>query len=137
MGWGSMLLLLSVAVFCQRASSIGANWGTQASHPLPPDIVVRMLRENGIQKVKLFDAEYDTLRALGKSGIEVMVGIPNEMLATLASSLKAAEKWVAKNVSTHISTDNVNIRSFFCFFNQVSFFRVLHFTLYKLGIWKQ
>ncbi|KAJ4907835.1 hypothetical protein Rs2_11493 [Raphanus sativus] len=110
MGWGFVVVLLTVAVVCGRANSIGANWGTQASHPLPPDTVVRMLRENGIQKVKLFDAEYDTLRALGKSGIEVMVGIPNEMLSTLASSLKAAEKWVAKNVSTHISTNNVNIR---------------------------
>ncbi|KAF2539085.1 hypothetical protein F2Q68_00022010 [Brassica cretica] len=106
----AVIVLTVAAVICPKASSIGANWGTQASHPLPPDIVVRMLRENGIQKVKLFDAEYDTLRALGKSGIEVMVGIPNEMLASLASSLKAAEKWVAKNVSTHIKTDNVNIR---------------------------
>ncbi|KAF3438187.1 hypothetical protein FNV43_RR20945 [Rhamnella rubrinervis] len=38
-----------------------------------------------------------------------MVGIPNDMLASLASSMKAAEKWVAKNVSTHISSNNVNI----------------------------
>ncbi|KAH0937467.1 hypothetical protein HID58_004928 [Brassica napus] len=110
MEWSFVAVILAVALVCPRASSIGANWGTQASHPLPPDIVVRMLRENGIQKVKLFDAEYDTLRALGKSRIEVMVGIPNEMLSTLASSLKAAEKWVSKNVSTHINTDNVNIR---------------------------
>lgn len=110
MEWSFVAVILAVALVCPRASSIGANWGTQASHPLPPDIVVRMLRENGIQKVKLFDAEYDTLRALGKSRIEVMVGIPNEMLSTLASSHKAAEKWVSKNVSTHINTDNVNIR---------------------------
>ncbi|EEF32004.1 Glucan endo-1,3-beta-glucosidase precursor, putative [Ricinus communis] len=91
-------------------SGIGANWGTQATHPLPPDTVVRLLRENGIQKVKLFDADYDALRALGKSGIEVMVGIPNDMLSSMAGSMKAAEKWVAKNVSTHITTNNVNIR---------------------------
>ncbi|KAL5540132.1 hypothetical protein UlMin_042356 [Ulmus minor] len=93
-----------------RAYGIGANWGTQATHPLPPDTVVRLLRNNGFQKVKLFDADYDALRALGKSGIEVMVGIPNDMLATLATSVKAAEKWVAKNVSTHVSNNNVNIR---------------------------
>ncbi|KAJ4844355.1 hypothetical protein Tsubulata_025257 [Turnera subulata] len=89
---------------------IGANWGTQATHPLPPDTVVRLLRENGIQRVKLFDANYDTLRALGKSGIEVMVGIPNDMLATMASSTKAADKWVSNNVSTHINRDGVDIR---------------------------
>ncbi|KAI3451110.1 hypothetical protein Pfo_007775 [Paulownia fortunei] len=89
---------------------IGANWGSQSSHRLPPDTVVRMLRENGIQKVKLFDADYDTLRALGNSGIEVMVGIPNDMLASLASSPKAAERWVSKNVSHHLTTNNVIIR---------------------------
>ncbi|CAH8386460.1 unnamed protein product [Eruca vesicaria subsp. sativa] len=110
MGWGFVVVLLTMAMVIQRTSSIRANWGTQASHPLPPDTVVRMLRDNNIQKVKLFDAEYDTLKALGESRIEVMVGIPNEMLSTLASSLKAAEKWVAINVSTHISTNNVNIR---------------------------
>ncbi|KAL4318335.1 hypothetical protein GQ457_18G004870 [Hibiscus cannabinus] len=89
---------------------IGVNWGTQASHPLPPETVVRMLRENGVQKVKLFDADYAILKALGKTGIEVMVGIPNDMLASVGGSIKAAEKWVAKNVSQHISSNNVNIR---------------------------
>ncbi|PIN14491.1 Glucan endo-1,3-beta-D-glucosidase [Handroanthus impetiginosus] len=92
------------------AGAIGANWGSQSSHQLPPEIVVRMLRENGIQKVKLFDADYDTLRALGHSEIEVMVGIPNDMLSTLASSPKAAERWVSQNVSHHLTTNNVMIR---------------------------
>ncbi|KAD4180039.1 hypothetical protein E3N88_28630 [Mikania micrantha] len=89
---------------------IGANWGTQSSHQLPPATVVKMLTDNGIQKVKLFDSDYDTLRALGKSGIEVMVGIPNDMLANIASSMKAADKWVSKNVTDHINNNNVNIR---------------------------
>ncbi|GAB2286503.1 hypothetical protein Dimus_020902 [Dionaea muscipula] len=104
-GLGTLLLLM-----VRPVSGIGANWGTQCSHPLPPATVVRMLRENGFQKAKLFDADYDILRALGRTGIEVMVGIPNDMLASLASSIKAAEKWVSKNVSTHINTNNVNIR---------------------------
>ncbi|KAK3019711.1 hypothetical protein RJ639_003147 [Escallonia herrerae] len=103
-----LLVVLAVAMV-DSVSGIGANWGTQASHPLPPETVVRMLRENGIQKVKLFDADYGALRALGKSGIEVMVGIPNDMLQSLASSMKAAERWVSKNVSTHITGSNVNI----------------------------
>ncbi|KAF5199261.1 Glucan endo-1,3-beta-glucosidase [Thalictrum thalictroides] len=92
------------------ANGIGANWGTQVTHPLPPKTVVRLLRENVFQKVKLFDADYDTLKALGNSGIEVMVGIPNDMLATMATSMKQAEAWVSKNVSTHISKNAVNIR---------------------------
>lgn len=89
---------------------IGANWGSQSSHHLRPDKVVTMLRENGIQKVKLFDADYDTLRALGRSGIQVMVGIPNDMLSDFASNPKAAEKWVAENVTHHLTTNSVMIR---------------------------
>ncbi|KAK3221180.1 hypothetical protein Dsin_008205 [Dipteronia sinensis] len=103
----SVLLLFSLVY---AVSGLGANWGTQASHPLPPETIVRLLRENGLSQVKLFDADYGTLRALGKSQIEVMVGIPNDMLSTMASSVKAAEKWVSKNVSQHITSNNVNIR---------------------------
>ncbi|KAA8535884.1 hypothetical protein F0562_030887 [Nyssa sinensis] len=113
MGWLSKafrLLLISLSTMALSVSGIGANWGSQATHPLPPETVVGLLRDNQFQKVKLFDADYDSLRALGKSGIEVMVGIPNDMLASLATSVKAAEKWVSKNVSSHITTNNVNIR---------------------------
>ncbi|THG23511.1 hypothetical protein TEA_026360 [Camellia sinensis var. sinensis] len=117
MGWFSMAVVLLVLVLSfyslvHSVSGIGANWGTQATHPLPPDTVVRLLRDNGFQKIKLFDADYDALRALGKSGIEVMVGIPNDKLTSLAGSVKAAEKWVSKNISTHITTNNVNISQF-------------------------
>ncbi|RLN07225.1 glucan endo-1,3-beta-glucosidase 6 [Panicum miliaceum] len=89
--------------------AIGANWGTQTSHPLPPDTVVRMLKDNGFQKVKLFDAEDATMNALKKSGLEVMVGIPNDMLLTMATSMESAEKWVDTNVSSYLN-DGVNIR---------------------------
>lgn len=89
--------------------AIGANWGTQASHPLPPDTVVKMLKDNGFQKVKLFDAEDGTMSALRKSGLEVMVGIPNELLNIMANSMKAADKWVEKNVS-HYLNKGCNVR---------------------------
>ncbi|KVI01443.1 glucan endo-1,3-beta-glucosidase 6-like [Cynara cardunculus var. scolymus] len=103
------LVLIPFLCWIESVNGIGANWGTQSSHPLPPGTVVKMLKDNGIQKVKLFDADYGALKALGKSGIQVMVGIPNDMLATMASSMKAAEKWVSKNVSDHIN-NNVDIR---------------------------
>ncbi|KAL6558881.1 hypothetical protein OROMI_019231 [Orobanche minor] len=100
---------LSAVNHAVTVGGIGANWGSQSSHPLPPEIVVRMLRENGIKKIKLFDADYDTLKALIGSGIQVMVGIPNDMLLTMARSSKAAEKWVSENVTQHLS-NNVMIR---------------------------
>ncbi|KAF8692018.1 hypothetical protein HU200_039965 [Digitaria exilis] len=106
--------LLLVAVLCggasiRRSEAIGVNWGTQLSHPLPASTVVRLLHDNGFDKVKLFDAEEAILDALKGSGIQVMVGIPNDMLADLAAGGKAAEDWVAKNVSGHVH-DGVDIR---------------------------
>ncbi|XP_057807007.1 glucan endo-1,3-beta-glucosidase 6-like isoform X1 [Salvia miltiorrhiza] len=106
----SSTVKMSTVSHAVAVGGIGANWGSQSSHRLRPEIVVRMLRENGIQKVKLFDADYDTLRALGRSGIQVMVGIPNDMLSDLASSSKAADKWVSENVTHHITANNVMIR---------------------------
>lgn len=105
-----LLLLVVIIEFWIVVSGVGVNWGTQATHPLPPSTVVSLLKDNGIEKVKLFDADSSTLKALGKSGIQVMVGIPNDMLASLANSLQAAENWVAQNVSSHLSSNAVDIR---------------------------
>ncbi|CAI9783416.1 unnamed protein product [Fraxinus pennsylvanica] len=89
---------------------LGCNWGTRATHPLPGNIVVKLMKDNGFNKVKLFEADPLALRALGRSGIQVMVGIPNDMLASLAGSVSAAEEWVSRNVSYYISNRGVDIR---------------------------
>ncbi|KAJ1267800.1 hypothetical protein BS78_07G085900 [Paspalum vaginatum] len=102
----ALLLALCAA---RPAHAIGVNWGTQLSHPLPASTVVRLLQDNGFDKVKLFDAEDKILGALKGSGIQVMVGIPNDMLGDLAAGGKVAEDWVAKNVSGHVH-DGVDIR---------------------------
>ncbi|KAI3468459.1 hypothetical protein Pfo_025122 [Paulownia fortunei] len=110
MNYGLAVTVLFLLFMVNTVHSIGANWGTQATHPLPPSTVVKLLRDNGIQKVKLFDAEARVLNAFSGSGIEVMVGIPNDMLSTLANSVSAAERWVERNVSAHVSSNSVDIR---------------------------
>ena len=107
---GCLVLVFFAALLVGLVNGIGVNWGTQLTHPLPASTIVKMLKDNGIQKVKLFDADPDILNALKKSGIQVMVGIPNDMLYTLANNMQAAEKWVSKNVSAHVSSGGVDIR---------------------------
>ncbi|XP_038706080.1 glucan endo-1,3-beta-glucosidase 8-like [Tripterygium wilfordii] len=87
---------------------IGVNWGTMASHPLPPNIVVQMLKDNNINKVKLFDADSWTLSALAGTGMEVMVAIPNNMLHHISKDYDNAKDWVKENVTKHLH--NVDIR---------------------------
>ncbi|ERM99422.1 hypothetical protein AMTRI_Chr12g233780 [Amborella trichopoda] len=107
---GSFLVVMACLGALSSVEGIGCNWGLRATHPLPPNIVVRLLKDNGFKKVKLFEADAGALKALGRSGIEVMVGIPNDMLASLASSVRVAEDWVTQNVSYHISKNAVDIR---------------------------
>ncbi|KAI6699701.1 hypothetical protein NL676_014025 [Syzygium grande] len=89
---------------------IGVNWGSITSHPLSPSIVVHMLKDNGIDKVKLFDADSWTVSALAGSGLEVIVGIPNDQLARMADSYKNARHWVKENVTKHLYDGGVDIR---------------------------
>ncbi|XP_068324418.1 glucan endo-1,3-beta-glucosidase 8-like [Pyrus communis] len=91
------------------AQGLGVNWGTMSSHLLPPKKVVQMLKDNGIKKVKLFDAEPSTLNALAGSGIQVMVGIPNDKLEKLADSYSEAQEWVKENVTKWLHDGGVSI----------------------------
>lgn len=100
MVWSLWLLYWSLVPAVE--SGIGVNWGTLSFHRLKPSTVVDLLRENRIQKVKLFEADSDVLKALMGSGIQVMVGIPNEMLSALSSSPVAADFWVRRNLSAYI-----------------------------------
>ncbi|KAH9798342.1 glucan endo-1,3-beta-D-glucosidase [Citrus sinensis] len=95
----------------EEESAIGVNWGSVSSHKLKPSTVVDLLKDNKIQKVKLFDADPDALVALMRSGIQVMVGIPNEMLATLSSSTAASDLWVRQNVSRYLVKGGADIRT--------------------------
>ncbi|KAI9108695.1 hypothetical protein K1719_020342 [Acacia pycnantha] len=102
-----------LANYCQYGesaiSSLGVNWGSLASHPMEPEIVIQMLKNNGIKKVKLFDADSWTLDAFAGTDIEVIVGIPNDQLDKIAHKNIYAEHWVKENVTQHLH-DNVNIK---------------------------
>ncbi|KAJ9131921.1 hypothetical protein P3X46_034822 [Hevea brasiliensis] len=102
--WVLLLGLLGTCVY-----GLGINWGTQATHKLPPKTVVQMLKDNGIQKVKLFDADRNTMSALAGSGIEVMVAIPNDQLAAM-NDYNRAKDWVKRNVSIYNFNGGVNIK---------------------------
>uniref|UniRef100_A0A7N0U7S1 glucan endo-1,3-beta-D-glucosidase n=1 Tax=Kalanchoe fedtschenkoi TaxID=63787 RepID=A0A7N0U7S1_KALFE len=102
------VLLTNVAVI--GSSSVGVNWGTRATHQLPPDLVVHMLEQNGFNKVKLFEADDRILQALVGSNIEVMLAIPNNMLLEISQDPKAAADWVEANVTTYFYRGGVKIR---------------------------
>ncbi|KNA06927.1 hypothetical protein SOVF_176590 [Spinacia oleracea] len=92
-------------------AAIGVNWGTLSQHRLSATTVVDLLKQNKISKVKLFDADPEVLNGLRGTHIQVMVGIPNEFLSIISSSIPAADSWVHHNLSAYVSTNpSVDIR---------------------------
>lgn len=104
-----VLVLVAVSVMVRRSEGLGVNWGTMANHKLPPKVVVQMLKDNGIKKVKLFDADQTTMSALAGSDIEVMVAIPNADLSAMGSYGRAKD-WVRRNVTRYNFQGGVNIK---------------------------
>ncbi|XP_057437679.1 glucan endo-1,3-beta-glucosidase 8-like [Lotus japonicus] len=107
--WVFRWVVLVVAAAVMGVEGLGVNWGTQATHKLPPATVVQLMKDNGIQKVKLFDADDSTMAALAGSGIEVMVAIPNNQLAVM-NDYGRAKQWVRKNVTRYNFNGGVNIK---------------------------
>ncbi|KAK4343750.1 hypothetical protein RND71_036844 [Anisodus tanguticus] len=95
------IFLITFLVFLgHNVEGLGVNWGDITSHKLPPKDVVKMLQENGIKKVKLFNNDDTILNALAGTGIEVMIGISNQLLKDLVNP-DIAKKWVKENVTRY------------------------------------
>lgn len=100
--WACSVLLVTANLAESSGLNIGVNWGSQTSHNLAPSVVAQLLKDNGIAKVKLFDADDYTVRAFANTGIEVMLGIPNNELSRFSDSLDNAKKWVKENVTRQL-----------------------------------
>ena len=105
----SLVAMAAVTAAAAGVDALGVNWGTMATHQLPPGTVVRMLEDNGIRKVKLFDADAGPMDALAGSSVEVMVAIPNNML-DMMTDYGTARDWVHQNVSRYNFDGGVNIK---------------------------
>ncbi|CAI9109173.1 OLC1v1008944C1 [Oldenlandia corymbosa var. corymbosa] len=102
-------VLLMMMMMANYAESIGVNWGTQAAQDLHPTMVVQMLKDNNISKIKLFDSDHWTVKFFAGTGIEVMLGIPNDQLSRL-TKYGNAKDWVKENVTSHMYDGGANIK---------------------------
>lgn len=79
-------------------SSIGVNYGRIANNLPSAFKVVKLLKSQGIDRVKLYDTDPAVLKSLSGSGIKVTVNLPNEQLFHTARKLSYALTWLQKNV---------------------------------------
>jgi len=108
-----MILILSIVASLHyhiriaiALSDIGVNYGMVGDN-LPPQVtVIQLYKKYSLGKIRLFDPNPDALKALRGSGIDVTLGIKNQDLPSIASSVDSAKAWFDANVQPYISDFN-------------------------------
>ncbi|KAL3749041.1 hypothetical protein ACJRO7_010177 [Eucalyptus globulus] len=108
-----MILILSIVASLHyhiriaiALSDIGVNYGMVGDNLPSPATVVQLYKKYSIGKIRLFDPNPDALSALRGSGIDVTLGIKNQDLPSIASSVDTAKTWFDANVQPYISDIN-------------------------------
>jgi ABC-type hemin transport system ATPase subunit len=87
----------------------GVNYGRVATN-LPKDQakVAKLLADNSITKVRIYDTEPTVLASLANTGIKVMVMLPNENIAAAATDASYARQWVQSNVALYLPATQID-----------------------------
>ncbi|KAL3749040.1 hypothetical protein ACJRO7_010176 [Eucalyptus globulus] len=108
-----MILILSIVASLHyhiriaiALSDIGVNYGMVGDNLPSPETVVQLYKKYSIGKIRLFDPNPDALNALRGSGIDVTLGIRNQDLPSIASSVDLAKAWFDANVQPYITDIN-------------------------------
>ncbi|KAI8527091.1 hypothetical protein RHMOL_Rhmol12G0048900 [Rhododendron molle] len=100
------LLCLSILLFPH--STVGICYGRVASNLPPPSNTVELVKSNGIATVRLFNTDPETLTAFSGSGISLMIGIPNEILPSLANGpVDSSLHWLQSNLFSHVPPNQI------------------------------
>lgn len=105
-----LLLLLLSSSSSASARSVGVNYGTLGDNlPTPAQVASFIKSRTIIDRVKIFDANPDILRAFAGTGISVVVAIPNNEIPNLAASRAAADAWVASNIAPFVPATRISL----------------------------
>ncbi|CAL9134288.1 unnamed protein product, partial [Musa acuminata var. zebrina] len=108
-------LLLLHLLSLSAALSVGVNYGAFADNLPPPAQVAAFLKDRTfVDRVKLFDANPDIIRAFAGTGISLMITVPNGDIPSLAARRSsapspAASAWVAINVAPFYPATNISL----------------------------
>ncbi|XWS27025.1 hypothetical protein CRYUN_Cryun26dG0080200 [Craigia yunnanensis] len=95
---------LSVQAF---TGTYGINYGRIANNILSPDEVVTLLRAAKIKNVRIYDADHSVLKAFSGTGLEIVVGLPNDNLRDVSASADHAMNWVKDNVLAYLPNTHI------------------------------
>ncbi|KAE8687451.1 putative Copper binding protein 5 [Hibiscus syriacus] len=99
-----LLFLAAIASFPVQAftGTYGINYGRIANNILSPHEVVTLLRAAKIKNVRIYDFDHSVIKAFSGTGLELVVGLPNENLRDVSANADHAMNWVRDNVQAYL-----------------------------------
>ncbi|WOL09688.1 hypothetical protein Cni_G18441 [Canna indica] len=109
------LLALLVALAClavdrsaaTSSSLVGVNYGRVGDNLPPPQAVPHLLGSIGVGRVRIYDADPTVLRAFANTGIEVVIGLPDRCLPSMASDPNEALAWARANIQAYLPATKI------------------------------
>jgi len=104
-----MCCLPSSCDYAPEAHTIGINYGQVADNLPAPAVAVSLIKSLGIGRVRIYNSDAATLTALGNSGLQVTIGMGNDVIPSLAASAVAADQWILANVVAYLPGTNITV----------------------------
>ncbi|XP_057959535.1 lichenase-like isoform X2 [Malania oleifera] len=95
------LLVILMATLQTTAPPVGVCYGLLGDDLPPAKEVIALYESRRIRLMRLYDPNPDALRALAGSSIQLLLGVPNSDLQSLASAPANAHSWVQTNLKSH------------------------------------
>ncbi|KAL4607719.1 hypothetical protein ACB092_09G195100 [Castanea dentata] len=96
-----LVLGLLMATLGTTVATIDVCYGMLGDNLPSPGEVINMYKQNNIGRMRIYGQNYDAFQALRATNIELMLGVPNEELQSIASSQDYANKWIRNNVQNY------------------------------------
>lgn len=98
----------------QFGSSLGINYGQVANNLPSPTEVVSILCSLQVTKTRIYDTNPQVLTAFANSGIELIVTVPNDQVASMMNPSQSLQ-WISTNVKPYLPATRITGKhSFFC-----------------------
>ncbi|KAK1412155.1 hypothetical protein QVD17_33167 [Tagetes erecta] len=86
--------------------SLGINYGQVGNDLPPPNKVLQLLKSLKVTKTRIYDTNPDILTAFAGSGVEIIVTVENNMLATLMDPQQALQ-WVTTRIKPYFPATKI------------------------------